>query len=82
MRFCDYYYFPFYDYATKSHYLKVKFRQKMTNIFFYKKLLTKIYFYVTMRMNIPMNLLESKETKSGGSSGESRKGAEGARSFM
>ncbi len=34
-----------------------------------------------MRMNIPKNLLESQETKSGGSSGESRKSAEGARSF-
>ncbi len=50
-------------------------------IFFYKKLLTKIYFYATMRMNIPLKLLESQETKSGGSSGESRKSAEGARSF-
>jgi len=41
-----------------------------------------ISFVLQFIANIPMKLLESQETKSGGSSGESRKGAEGARSFM
>ena len=40
-----------------------------------------ISFVLKFIANIPMKLLESQETKSGGSSGESRKSAEGARSF-